>query len=191
MTEGAESGERKHGCHDGGERKRGCCGNKGGRRSRIERGALRFVLLDALRDGPRHGYDLIKALEERTHGQYVPSAGALYPTLQYLSEIGHVQDTPEGERRVYALTEAGQAEMLAQAERIAAFWADFAVEPVAEPCRHDVRFLDDALEDLSRTIQRGLREAIAGGDRNMVRRVRRVVEQCEEDVRAVIAEEQE
>src|SRR5690348_1385934 len=66
-------------------------GGRGGRGDRMERGMLRFVLLDALRKAPGHGYEIIKAIEERTRGQYVPSPGALYPTLQLLEDLGHVR----------------------------------------------------------------------------------------------------
>src|SRR5438128_1242224 len=101
----------------------------GGRgQERMERGALRYVLLDALRTGPQHGYEMIKALEERTHGQYAPSPGALYPTLQYLADLGFVRATREEDRRVYELTEAGRAELDAHQDRVDAFWARFALD---------------------------------------------------------------
>jgi DNA-binding PadR family transcriptional regulator len=184
----AAGGEEAQSCRENTSGRRGQCGGRGGgRRARMERGSLRFVLLDALRDGPRHGYEIIKGLEERTHGQYAPSAGAIYPTLQYLTELGHIQATQEGDRRVYTLTAAGHLDLQAQAERIAAFWAGFAVPVEAEPCRYDVDFLEDALEDLTRTVWRGLREPIARGDRERIRRVRQSIERCREEVRGVIA----
>src|SRR5437870_8446029 len=102
-------------------------GRRGGRgHDRMERGALRFVLLDTLRNGPQHGYEMIKGLEERTHGQYAPSPGALYPTLQFLADLGFVRATREEDRRVYELTEAGRAELDAHKDRVDAFWARFA-----------------------------------------------------------------
>lgn len=179
--------DERHGHHGG----RHGDGSRHGRHGgwgpgRIERGALRFVLLDALRSGPRHGYELIKEIEERTHGRYVPSAGAIYPTLQHLAHRGLIGAAEEGDRRVYSLTEAGQAKLEAIRERVEAFWAHFAEAP-SPASRHEVEFLGEELEDLSRTIWNGLRETIRRDDREMIRRVRRAVEQCQEEIRTLIA----
>ena len=56
----------------------------------MERGDLRYVLLDLLKDRPSYGYELIQALEERFHGFYTPSAGTVYPTLQWLQDLGYL-----------------------------------------------------------------------------------------------------
>ncbi|MEO7717721.1 MAG: PadR family transcriptional regulator [Capsulimonas sp.] len=162
-------------------------GGPGRRGERMERGALRFVLLDALSDGPKHGYEIIKALEERTHGQWVPSAGAVYPALQYLNDLDLVRDFPEGDRRVYELTAEGRTELAAQAERVEAFWSRFAAEPPSPSSQHEVEFLQEELEDLSKTIWRGLRSAIGAGDRDAIRQVRAVVERSRNEVRDLIA----
>jgi DNA-binding PadR family transcriptional regulator len=174
-----------HGGHGG---KRGRPWGRG--HDRMERGGLRFVLLDALRSGPQHGYEMIKALEERTHGQYAPSPGALYPTLQYLADLGLIRATQESDRRVYELTEAGRAELDAQKERVAAFWARFTGDAPSLVSRHEVGFLQEELEDLSRTVWGALREAIHRGDREAIRRVRRAVEQCQEAIRDLITQDE-
>ena len=152
----------------------------------MERGALRFVLLDLLRGGPRHGYEMIRELEERTHGQYAPSPGALYPTLQYLTDLGLVSAVQEGERRVYELAETGRAEWEANKDRVDAFWARFASEAPSKASQHEVAFLQDALEDLSRTVWSGLQEAIERGDLETLRSARRAVEACQEAIRTLI-----
>jgi len=74
------------------------------------RGGLRFVLLRLIADQPRHGYELIKAIEERLSGRYCPSPGVVYPTLTLLEELGHVAvDAPDhGGRKRYRATPAGQ-----------------------------------------------------------------------------------
>ena len=72
-------------------------------------GDLRLIVLSLLADGPRHGYDLIKALEERSNGFYSPSPGVIYPTLTFLEEAGHAASTAEGNKKVFAITEAGRA----------------------------------------------------------------------------------
>ena len=71
-------------------------------------GELRLVVLALLADQPRHGYDIIKALEERSHGAYSPSPGVVYPTLTFLEEAGYTTATTEGAKKVYAITEAGR-----------------------------------------------------------------------------------
>jgi DNA-binding PadR family transcriptional regulator len=72
-------------------------------------GDLRLIVLSLLADGPRHGYDLIKAMEERSGGFYSPSPGVIYPTLTFLEEAGHATSTAEGNKKVFSITEAGRA----------------------------------------------------------------------------------
>ncbi len=74
----------------------------------LEHGDLRFVILALLKDKPGHGYELIRALEERTGGAYRPSPGVIYPTLSLLEDEGFVRQTgAEGGRKAYEVTEAG------------------------------------------------------------------------------------
>ncbi|HET7717175.1 MAG TPA: PadR family transcriptional regulator [Bauldia sp.] len=74
-------------------------------------GDLRLIVLALLAEQPRHGYDIIKALEERSHGAYSPSPGVVYPTLTYLEEAGYAAATAEGNKKVFAITEAGRAHL--------------------------------------------------------------------------------
>jgi DNA-binding PadR family transcriptional regulator len=71
-------------------------------------GDLRLIVLALLAEQPRHGYDIIKALEERSHGSYSPSPGVVYPTLTYLEEAGYAAASTDGNKKVYAITEAGR-----------------------------------------------------------------------------------
>jgi DNA-binding PadR family transcriptional regulator len=68
---------------------------------------LQLLLLALLAEKPSHGYELIKALEERSSGYYSPSPGMVYPALTYLEELGHASVEPEGTRKLYLVTEAG------------------------------------------------------------------------------------
>ena len=77
-------------------------------------GDLRLILLALLADRPWHGYELIKALEERSGGFYSPSPGMVYPALTYLEEVGHASVTQEGSRKLYTITEAGREELTAR-----------------------------------------------------------------------------
>jgi len=83
-----------------------------GRRRMFEAGELRLVLLKLLSDEPRHGYDLIRAIEELTHGAYAPSPGVVYPTLTMLEDMGLIAEgKADGARKIYAVTDAGQAHL--------------------------------------------------------------------------------
>ena len=97
------------GMRGGWERGRG--GGRGGRIGRLlEHGDLRFVLLALIEEQPRHGYELIKELEERTGGAYRPSPGVIYPTLSLLEDEGFVRPaSPEAARKLYEITPEGAA----------------------------------------------------------------------------------
>lgn len=180
---GGRRGPERHGPGD----RRGDRGPGGGR-GRARRGDARYILLDALRDGPKHGYEIIKTLEERSGGKYVPSPGTVYPTLQYLEDQGFVRASEEADRRIYQLTEAGQAELDAQAPQVTAFWKRFGGAAVAPAAQQEVSFLQDELEHLERVVWRGLRPAIAGGQQETIRRVRGAIEECQDKVRAIVAD---
>src|SRR5579859_2617239 len=87
-------------------------------RRRFERGDLKYVILDLLQDGPRHGYDVIRALEERFHGFYTPSAGSVYPTLQLLEDQGYVTSSERDGKRVYTITDAGKEFLRERADTV-------------------------------------------------------------------------
>jgi DNA-binding PadR family transcriptional regulator len=72
-------------------------------------GDLRLLLLDLIQEKPRHGYELIKELEQKFGGGYAPSPGSVYPTLTLLEELGHVGSTSTtGTRRLFTITEEGK-----------------------------------------------------------------------------------
>jgi DNA-binding PadR family transcriptional regulator len=73
----------------------------------FHRGDLKYVILDLLKDKPRHGYDIIRELEEKSYGFYKPSPGVIYPTLQMLQEMGYVNSAEQEGKRVYSITEEG------------------------------------------------------------------------------------
>ena len=75
----------------------------------FESGEVKFVILRLLKEKPRHGYEVIKALEERLAGCYTPSAGTVYPTLQLLEDQGYVRVVEEGGKKVYHITPEGEA----------------------------------------------------------------------------------
>ncbi len=69
---------------------------------------MKYVILRLLQDKPMHGYEVMKALEEQTHGCYSPSPGTVYPTLQWLDDEGLVESENREGKKVYAITDAGR-----------------------------------------------------------------------------------
>jgi DNA-binding PadR family transcriptional regulator len=72
-------------------------------------GDLRLIALALIAEQPRHGYEIIKVLEDKTEGWYAPSPGMVYPTLTYLEEMGYVTAQAEGAKKLYSITDAGRA----------------------------------------------------------------------------------
>jgi DNA-binding PadR family transcriptional regulator len=92
---------------------------------RVDRGEVKYLILSILEAGPKHGYEIMRAMEERTQGAYVPSAGTIYPTLQLLEDMGHVQGREAEGRKVYTLTDAGRAYLTEHQEDARRAWGRF------------------------------------------------------------------
>ncbi|MEV0535005.1 PadR family transcriptional regulator [Kitasatospora sp. NPDC050463] len=110
-------------------------------------GRLRLYLLKLLDESPRHGYEVIRLLEERFQGLYAPSAGTVYPRLAKLEQEGLVTQSTEGGRKVYRLTEAGRGELAARQGELDALELEIrdSVAQLAGAIREDVR---DGAENL-------------------------------------------
>lgn len=104
-------------------------------------GDLRLYLLNLLDEGPRHGYDLMQALSDRTGGTYTPSAGTVYPRLAKLEEEGLVTKRVDGRKTVYEITDAGRAEVAARSGELEGIEAGLAdsVRLIADGVRAGVR----------------------------------------------------
>jgi DNA-binding PadR family transcriptional regulator len=97
---------------------------RGGRRRMFDGGELRLVLLKLIADRPRHGYDLIRAIEERTNGAYAPSPGIVYPTLTLLTEMGLIgEQSSDGARKQFEITADGTTHLTENAAEVAAMFA--------------------------------------------------------------------
>jgi DNA-binding PadR family transcriptional regulator len=111
---------------------------RGGRM--FEQGDLRFVILSLLEEKPRHGYEIIKALEERFGGTYAPSPGVVYPTLQLLEDQGFARIVPGPEgKKTYEITDAGRAHLAENRDtvdsifdRVSKLMGHFLDEPMTE-----------------------------------------------------------
>ncbi len=116
-------GERHHD-HDRRGR-HGVWANPGDRELRrfFAHGDLRLVILRLIADKPRHGYEIIKEIEERVAGAYSPSPGVIYPTLTLLEELGYVATAPgEGARKSHAITDAGRSFLAANGPAVDALF---------------------------------------------------------------------
>ncbi len=143
---------RWHGAHDGWDRSDE--GRHGRRRRVFDSNELKLVLLKLIADQPRHGYDLIRAIEEMTGGFYVPSPGVVYPTLTLLQEMGHIEDAPsEGARKAFTISAAGTehlTEKKAEVEELFARLAQFGKSRERSdggPVRRAMQNLKTALRD--------------------------------------------
>lgn len=159
---------RRHGRHHGfgdfgGEGGRGL-----GRGRKLAAGDLQLIILALLDQKPRHGYELIKELDERSGGFYSPSPGMIYPALTYLEEIGYATVEAEGAKKLYSITETGKTHlaanrpltdsMLAQLGRIASKMDRvrhmFSGEPAADgENEEDLRQMADELLQVRRNLR--------------------------------------
>jgi DNA-binding PadR family transcriptional regulator len=132
----------------------------GGRRRMFDGGELRLVLLKLIADKPRHGYDLIRAIEERTGGAYAPSPGIVYPTLTMLSEMGLIEEQlAEGARKQFAITPEGTAHLVEHDAEVTAMLARLdALAAMRE--RTDAVPIRRALHNLRSVLQSRLGEGL-------------------------------
>lgn len=106
----------------------------------FEQGDLKYVILRLLAEKPRHGYEIIKELEDRFGGAYAPSPGTVYPTLTMLEDLGYARAMPEeGGRKIYEITDEGRKHLEEHSatvddifERIAKFVEGFFDAPMAD-----------------------------------------------------------
>jgi len=141
--------ERRFARHEHGHRF-----SRGGRLARfLEHGDLRLLILHLISEKPRHGYEIIKAIEELAGGAYAPSPGVVYPTLTLLEELGQVESTAEGARKSYSITQAG-------AEALAANQAEVDILlgkiKAAQP-EHDATPIFRAMENLANVLRMKVR----------------------------------
>ncbi len=163
-------------------RKRRRRGGPGGGGFRIGKmlgdGDLKLIVLALLAEGPRHGYDVIKALEEKSSGIYSPSPGVVYPTLTFLEEAGYATSAAEGTKKVYTISESGEAHLeehrevaeaiLSEIERVgkkmarARAWSDWAEGAPDTPALQ-------ALNKARRRLRALIVDAVEGDEEEQVR----------------------
>ncbi len=102
-------GRHRHGFGGGRHGMRGDGGDMMRAGRMLAQGDLRLLALALIAEQPRHGYEIIKVLEEKTSGWYAPSPGIVYPTLTYLEEAGYVTAQADGAKKLYTITDEGRA----------------------------------------------------------------------------------
>lgn len=140
----------------------------------FDHGDLRLVVLALIAEKPRHGYEIIKAIEERLAGAYSPSPGVIYPTLTLLEETGYAAlDAAEGGKKSYAITAEGQAHLesnRAAVEAILARMAEVSTAHGGGPAPQVVR----AMENLKLALRMKMASGPLGDER--IRRVAAVLD---------------
>jgi DNA-binding PadR family transcriptional regulator len=127
-------------------------------------GSLRLYLLSLLDESPKHGYELIQALSDRFGGTYSPSAGTIYPRLAKLEEEGLVTKATEGRKTVYAITDAGRAELAEREHELDAIEDEVtdSVRRLADEVRAGV---NEAMRSLKADLASAARDAKRGAPR--------------------------
>ncbi len=193
---GAQGGHGRHGGHGHGGFAgggRGFWGRGGGGpmpgARRLSSAELQLVLLALLEQAPAHGYELIRALEERSQGFYTPSPGVIYPALTYLDELGQVEAAQEGNRKRYSLTDAGRAAL--DAQRGTATSILDALARIGERMEHvreafaGVTDFDPGAHDERHQAQRALKEALIsrrGCDAAEARRIAAILQRATAEI---------
>jgi len=142
-------------------------------------GDLRLVLLSMIEEKPRHGYELIKELEQKFGGGYAPSPGSIYPTLTLLEELEHVRaSSSEGTKRLFEITPEGRKFLR---ENEAALKSALArMEMAARAVSDESPPMD--LYHAMHTLKAALRFHRGGWDAKETERVRKIIERAAEEI---------
>jgi|SRR5262245_23440556 len=124
-------------------------------------GRLRLYLLKLLEEGPKHGYELIRLLENRFHGLYAPSAGTIYPRLARMEGDGLITHTAAGGRKVYDITDAGRGELAQRANELAQLESEIhaSVADLAAMAQEVEEGVRGSVRDLKRELREAKQEA--------------------------------
>lgn len=160
-------------------------GKRGGERF-FARGEMRYVILDLIAAEPRHGYDVIRALEEQFSGLYTPSPGTVYPTLQLLADQGLVRSEPADGRTVFHITDEGRTALAAQAETLRAIRERINARPVFGTMGALGPVIGE-LRDLGQTVMRAASRGVLS-DRDRMDRLTEVVRRARGEIEAILTE---
>lgn len=148
------------------------------------KGDIKYVFLDLLRERPMHGYEIIRALEDRFHGHYSPSAGSVYPTLQMLDEAGYVSSTERDGKKVYTVTDKGR-EFLEQHGEILRGIKHNIRQWHGSMGRRDMRPITRDLRNMARAISRQAGRL----DRERAEKIGEVITRAYQEIERIIDED--
>jgi DNA-binding PadR family transcriptional regulator len=153
------------GGHRGGPYHRG---GGGGRRGRFfDQGDLRLIVLDLIAEAPRHGYEIIKLIEEKVSGIYSPSPGIIYPTLTLLEEMGFATVTStDGARKLYAITPEGKVHL--DASRATLDAVNARMKHLVDGRDANAPQVERAVESLRTALRLRLERGLKDGDGQMI-----------------------
>jgi DNA-binding PadR family transcriptional regulator len=158
----------------------------GGPGRRVDRGDVKYLILSALEDGPKHGYEIIREIERRSQVSYSPSPGTVYPTLQMLEDLGHVRSKEIDGKRVYELTDSGRAYVAEHQADAKQAWDQFRQQPWGGIFpgfgNEEQRQLRGELMELARSLFAGGR--IFRADEKTLARVREIIRNARQQVDA-------
>ena len=152
-----------------------------GRRGRFfEAGEIRLAVLSLISEGPKHGYQLMKELQERSNGVYRASAGSVYPTLQQLEDEGMIEAEVQSGRRIYRITAAGKAELEKEAATVREIWQR------AEQCEDWGEFASPNAFSIYSALGSLVKSSVkAAGKHGMGDRVREILERTRREVESL------
>ncbi len=154
---------------------------------RAERGVVRYLILDAIRSQPRHGYEIIQAIVDKSGGAYKPSPGVVYPTLQMLEEMRLARTVAQEDRKVYEITKDGLRELEQHNDDVADFY-----ESQASPWEtqaEDVVQVMKRVGQLMKAFKRGAHHGRLG--RAKMRKVLGILDDALNKLHALLAEDDE
>ena len=149
------------------------------------KGDLKYVILDLLQDRPAHGYELIRALEERFRGFYSPSPGSVYPTLQLLEDLGYVSADQRDGKKVYSITEEGRKFLEENRRAVDDIWGR-AGEGWDPELAAEMREMGSQIRGLGRLFGAAMRAGRV--DRDKLRRVRAVIAGAAREIEDILEE---
>jgi DNA-binding PadR family transcriptional regulator len=147
-------------------------------------GELRLALLSLLSDGPKHGYELMKKLEERSNGAYRASAGSVYPILQQLEDEGLTLSDQADGKRVYRLTPAGEAELERERATVNKIWQRTEHWGEWGPWMPEMAMIARPIAHLFRVARRAI---ASGEDTARIIQVREIIERAGREIEALDA----
>ncbi|MFC1872603.1 PadR family transcriptional regulator [Chloroflexota bacterium] len=151
--------------------------------SPFHKGGLKYVILDLLKERASYGYEIIRSLEEESHGFYKPSAGVIYPTLQMLEEMGHTKSTEQDGKKVYTITAEGNEFLVERHE---------SADEVRRHIRHhwnpkNIGPIDEIMLEIS-DLKKLMKAQIRDSEPDQLRRIGKTLSRTRQEIESILGE---